>query len=58
MFVIAVVFGIETLDYYAKYGQVVTDLALISVFSGILAFLSFFTGVMLFTLISVIREKR
>ncbi len=57
MFLVAVVFGIQTLDYYAKYGQVVTNLALISISSGILAFLSLFTAVILFTLITVLREK-
>ena len=58
MFIVAFAFGIETLDYFAKYGQVVTNLALISVSAGILAFVSFFTGVILFTLITVIRDKR
>jgi glycosyltransferase involved in cell wall biosynthesis len=58
MFIIAVAFGIQTLNYYAKWGRIVTNLALISVSAGILAFLSFFTGVILFTLITVLREKR
>ena len=58
MFVVAVVFGIQTLDYYARWGRVITNLALISVAAGILAFLSFFTGIILFTLITVIREKK
>lgn len=57
MFVVAVFFGIQTLDYYNKWGRVVTNLALVSVSAGILAFLSFFTGVILFTLITVIRAK-
>ncbi len=57
MFVVALVFGIQTLDYYAKWGRVVTNLALVSVAAGITAFLSFFTGVILFTLITVVREK-
>ena len=58
MFVVAIVFGVQTLNYYAKWGRIVTNLALISISAGILAFLSFFTGVMLFTLITVLREKR
>jgi len=57
MFVIALVFGVQTLDYYTRWGRVVTNLALISVAAGILAFLSFFTGIILFTLITVIRTK-
>jgi len=57
MFLVAVVFGIQTLDLYARWGRVVTNLALISVSAGILAFLSFFTGVILFTLITVLRER-
>lgn len=56
-FVVALVFGIQTLDYYARWGRVVTNLALISVSAGIMAFLSFFTGIILFTLITVMREK-
>ena len=58
MFVTALTFGFETLDYYAKWGRIVTNLALISIATGILAFLSFFTGVILFTLITVIRDER
>jgi glycosyltransferase involved in cell wall biosynthesis len=58
MFLVAIVFGIQTLDYYSRWGRVVTNLALISVSAGILAFLSFFTGVILFTLITVIRERQ
>lgn len=58
MFVVAVVFGLQTLDYYGRWGRVVTNLALVSVAAGILAFLSFFTGVILFTLITVIRAEK
>jgi len=58
MLLVAAVFGVQTLDYYSRWGRVVTNLALISVAAGILAFLSFFTGVILFTLITVMREKR
>jgi len=58
MFVVAVAFGMQTLDYYARWGRVITNLALISVSAGIMAFLSFFTGVILFTLITVMRERQ
>jgi glycosyltransferase involved in cell wall biosynthesis len=58
MFATALVFGFETLDYYAKWGRVITNLALISIATGILAFLAFFTGVILFTLITVMRDER
>jgi len=58
MFVTAIIFGIWTIDLYARWGRVVTNLALVSVAAGILAFLSFFTGVILFTLITVIRERK
>jgi len=58
MFLVATVFGVQTLDYYTKWGRVVTNLALVSVAAGILGFLSFFTGVILFTLITIIRDEQ
>jgi len=58
MFLIATVFGVQTLDYYSKYGRVVTNLALVSIATGILGFLSFFTGVILFTLITIVRDEQ
>ena len=58
MFLIATVFGVQTLDYYTRWGRVVTNLALISVAAAILGFLAFFTGVILFTLITVMRDER
>jgi hypothetical protein len=57
MFLVASAFGIQTLDLYARWGRVVTNVALISIAAGITAFLSFFTGVILFTIITVLREK-
>jgi hypothetical protein len=51
------VFGFMTLDYYQRYGRVVTNLALVSVAAGILGFLALFTGIILFTLITVVRES-
>jgi glycosyltransferase involved in cell wall biosynthesis len=56
--IVSLVFGVLALDYYRKYGQLVTNLALISVATGIVALLSLFTGVLLFTIITVIRENR
>jgi len=58
MFLIATVFGVQTLDYYTRWGRVVTNLALVSIAAGILGFLSFFTGVILFTLITLIRDEQ
>jgi glycosyltransferase involved in cell wall biosynthesis len=57
MFIIALIFGFQTLEYYSKEGRVITNLALISIASGILGFLSLFTGIILFTLINVLRER-
>ena len=54
----SLIFGFMTFDYYQKFGRVVTNLALVSIASGILGFLALFTGVILFTLITVIRERR
>jgi hypothetical protein len=54
---ISLTFGFMTFDYYQKYGRVITNLALVSVAAGILGFLALFTGIILFTLITVIREK-
>jgi glycosyltransferase involved in cell wall biosynthesis len=51
-------YGIMTLNYYQTYGRVVTNLALVSIASGLIGLLSLFTGIILFTLITVVREKR
>jgi glycosyltransferase involved in cell wall biosynthesis len=53
----SLIFGFMTLDYYQKWGRVITNLALVSIASGILGFLALFTAVILFTLITVIRER-
>jgi len=55
---ISLSFGIMTLDYYQRWGRVITNLALISIATGIIGFLSLFTAIILFTLITVVREKR
>jgi glycosyltransferase involved in cell wall biosynthesis len=54
---ISFVFGLMTLDYYQRWGRVITNLALVSVAAGILGFLALFTGIILFTLITVVREN-
>jgi glycosyltransferase involved in cell wall biosynthesis len=51
-------YGIMTLNYYQTYGRVVTNLALVSIASGLIGLLSLFTGIILFTMITVVREKR
>lgn len=53
----SLIFGFMTIDYYQKFGRVVTNLALVSIAAGILGFLALFTGLILFTLITVIRER-
>ena len=53
----SLIFGFMTLDYYQRFGHVVTNLALVSIASGLLGFLALFTGLILFTLITVIRER-
>ncbi len=53
---VSIVFGFMTLDYYQRWGRVITNLALVSVAAGILGFLALFTGIILFTLITVVRE--
>jgi glycosyltransferase involved in cell wall biosynthesis len=54
---VSLIFGAMTIDYYQRWGRVVTNIALISIASGILGFLALFTGIILFTLITVIRER-
>ena len=54
---ISIIFGLMTLDYYQRWGVVVTNIALVSVASGILGFLALFTSIILFTLITVVRES-
>jgi len=56
--VVSTAFGLMTIDYYQRWGRVITNLALVSVASGILGFLSIFTGLILFTLITVARTRR
>lgn len=55
---VSLILGFLTLDYYQRWGRVITNLALISIAAGVLGFLSLFTGIILFTLITVVREQR
>jgi glycosyltransferase involved in cell wall biosynthesis len=54
---VSVAFAVWTLDLFAKEGRVVTNIALVSIGTGLLATLSFFTAAILFTVINVMREK-
>lgn len=54
---VSFIYGFMTLDYYARWGRVVTNLALVSVAAGMIGFLTLFTGIILFTLITVVREN-
>ncbi len=56
--VVSLVFGLMTIDYYQRLGRVITNLALVSVAAGIIGFLALFTGLILFTMITVIRERQ
>jgi hypothetical protein len=56
--VISLVFGFMTIDYYQRWGRVITNLALVTVATGIIGFLALFTGIILFTIITVIRERQ
>jgi glycosyltransferase involved in cell wall biosynthesis len=51
-------YGFLTLDYYQRFGRVITNLALVSIASGLIGLLSLFTGIILFTMITVVREKQ
>jgi glycosyltransferase involved in cell wall biosynthesis len=55
--IISFIFGSLTIYYYQSWGRVITNLALVSVASGIIGLLALFTGIILFTLITVVRER-
>ena len=57
-FVVSLYFGLKTVDYFQRFGKVLIDLALVSIAAGLLAFVALFTGVILFTLIGLIRERQ
>jgi glycosyltransferase involved in cell wall biosynthesis len=55
--VVSLAFGVWAVDIYAKEGRVVTNVALISIASGLVGIFALFTGIILFAMISVVREK-
>ncbi len=57
-FIVSVTFGLWAFEYYQRYKELVTNLALISISAGIVGMISLFTGVILFTIITVIRQNR
>lgn len=54
---LSIAFGVWAIELYAKHGVLVTNIALLSIAFGLVGILSLFVAVILFTLISVIREK-
>jgi len=54
---VGIFFGAWAFNLYAKEGRLVTNLALISIFGFIAGLILITTGIILFTIISVIREK-
>lgn len=56
-FAVSLAFGVWALDIYAKEGRLVTNVALISIASGLVGVLALFTAIILFVIMSVIREK-
>lgn len=57
-FLVSLYFGFKAFDYFQRFGKVLSDVALVSIASGLLGFLALFTGVILFTLIGLIRERQ
>jgi len=54
---ISLAFGLWAIEIYSKTGVLVTNITLISIAFGLVGLLALFAAVILFTLISVIREK-
>jgi glycosyltransferase involved in cell wall biosynthesis len=54
---VSLAFGVWAIELYSKTGVLVTNITLISIAFGLVGLLAFFTAVILFTLISVMREK-
>jgi glycosyltransferase involved in cell wall biosynthesis len=50
-------FGAWAIDIYSNEGRLVTNIVLVSIAFGLVGIFAFFAAVILFTLISVIREK-
>jgi glycosyltransferase involved in cell wall biosynthesis len=57
MILVGFLFGLWTLLLYAQEGRVVTNLAMLSLMTTLLGTFSLFTGIILFTVISAIRER-
>lgn len=57
MILVGFLFGLWTLLLYAQEGRVVTNLAMLSLMTTLLGAFSLFTGIILFTVISAIRER-
>jgi glycosyltransferase involved in cell wall biosynthesis len=57
MLLIGFLFGLWTLILYAQEGSVVTNLALISLATLLLGVFSVFTGIILFTVVTAVRER-
>jgi len=56
-FSVGLAFGLWALDLYRVEGRLVTNIALISISSSIIGLIFFMTGVILYTLVSVLRER-
>jgi len=54
---VGIFFGAWAFDIYAKEGRLVTNIFLISIFGSIAGLILITTGIILFTLVSLIREK-
>jgi len=54
---VSIAFGAWAIELYSKTGVLVTNITLISIAFGLVGILTFFVAVILFTLISVIKEK-
>jgi glycosyltransferase involved in cell wall biosynthesis len=57
MIIVGFLFGLWTLLLYAQEGRVVTNVAMLSLMMTLLGTFSLFTGIILFTVISAIRER-
>jgi len=57
MLLVGFLFGLWTLILYAQEGRVVTNLAMISLMTSLLGVFSLFTGIILFTVVTALREK-
>jgi hypothetical protein len=56
--IVSLLFGLMAVDYYRRFGYVVTNFALISIAAGIIGLLALFTAIILFTLLAVVHEPK